>query len=89
MIATSIGSHTTYAPCSAQAMRKVEKPGASASPHDPSAVTTVESSRTFLCPTRSPRRASSGMQSADTISCAASNQLMSPSAIDRCSAIWG
>ena len=89
MIAISSGSQTTYAPWIAQPIRKVVKPGAKASHHEPSAVTAVEISSTFLCPTRSPSRARSGMQSALTMSCAASNQLMSPSAIDRCSAICG
>ena len=87
MIAISSGSQTTYAPWIAQPTRKVVKPGAKASHHEPSAVTAVEMSRTFLWPMRSPSRASNGMQRALTISCAASNQLMSPSAIERCSAI--
>ncbi len=70
-------------------MRNVVKVGENASHQDPRAVTAVEMSSTCLWPIRSPRRASSGMQSALTISCAASNQLMSPSLIERCSAICG
>ncbi len=89
MIAISSGSHTTYAPWIAQPIRKVVKSGAKASHHEPSAVTAVETSSTVLWPTRSPSRARSGMHSALTISCAASNQLMSPSLMDRCSAICG
>ena len=50
-------------------------------------MTAVDSSSTFLCPTRSPSRARSGTQSAETISCAASNQLTSPSEIARWSAM--
>ena len=60
MIATSSGSHTTYAPWIAQPIRNVVKHGANARIHEPSAVTAVESSSTFLWPTRSPSRASSG-----------------------------
>ena len=48
MIAISSGSHTTYAPWIAQPIRKVVKLGANASTHEPSAVTAVESSSTFL-----------------------------------------
>ena len=87
MIATSSGSHTTYAPWIAQPIRNVVKLGANARIHEPSAVTAVESSSTFLCPTRSPSRASSGTHSADTISCAASNQFTSASEIERWSAM--
>ena len=87
MIATSSGSHTTYAPWSAQPIRNVVKPGATTRIHDPSAVTAVESSSTFLWPTRSPSRASGGTTSAETISCAASNQLTSASAMLRWSAM--
>ena len=61
--------------------------GAKASTHEPSAVIAVEISRTFLAPIMSPSRASNGTQRADTISCAASNQLTSPSEISRWSAI--
>ena len=82
-IAISSGSHTTYAPWIAQPTRKVVKDGANASHHEPSAVTAVETSRTRLWPERSPSRASNGMQRALTMSCAASNQLMSPSLIER------
>ena len=82
MIAISSGSHTTYAPWIAQPTRKVVNDGANASHHEPSAVTAVESSSTFLWPKRSPSRARNGMQRAQTISCAASNQLTSPSWID-------
>ena len=89
MIAISSGSHTTYAPWSAQPIRKVQNDGAKASIHEPSAVTAVESSSTFLWPIRSPSRARNGTHSADTISWAASNQLTSPSGIERCSAICG
>ena len=63
------------------------KLGANASTHEPSAVTAVESSSTFLWPTRSPSRASGGTTSAETISCAASNQLTSASAMARWSAM--
>ena len=87
MIATSSGSHTTYAPWTAQPMRNVVKLGANTRIQEPSAVTAVESSSTFLWPIRSPIRASSGTQSADTISWAASNQLTSASAIPRWSAM--
>ena len=61
--------------------------GARASTHDPAAVTAVDSSSTFLCPTRSPSRASGGTTSADTISWAASNQLTSASMIPRWAAM--
>ena len=61
--------------------------GAKASTHEPSAVIAVESSSTFLAPTMSPSRASTGTQSAETISCAASNQLTSASEISRWSAM--
>ncbi len=61
--------------------------GAIASVHEPSAVTAVDRSSTFLCPTRSPSRASGGTTSAETISCAASNQLTSASAMPRWSAM--
>ena len=87
MIDISRGSQTTYAPWIAQPMRNVVKFGANASTHDPSAVTAVESSSTFLWPTRSPSRASGGTTSAETISCAASNQLTSASAMSRWSAM--
>ena len=63
------------------------KDGAKATIHEPSAVTAVERSSTFLAPIMSPSRASSGTASADTISWAASNQLTSPSEISRWSAI--
>ena len=87
MIATSSGNHTTYAPWRAHATRKVPKDGANATPHEASAVTAVESTSTFLWPTRSPSRASGGTHSAETISCAASNQLTSASSIPRWSAM--
>ena len=87
MIATSSGSQTTYAPWSAEPIRNVVKPGANAITHEPSAVTAVESSSTFLWPTRSPSRASGGTTSAETISCAASNQLTSASLMPRWSAM--
>jgi hypothetical protein len=48
MIAISSGSQTTYAPCTAQPTRNVAKFGASASVHEPSAVTAVDRSSTFL-----------------------------------------
>lgn len=86
MIATSSGSHTTYAPCSAQPTRNVENDGAITRIQEPSAVTAVESSSTRLCPTRSPRRDSGGTSRAETISWAASNQLTSASAMRRWSA---
>ena len=86
MIATSIGSHTTYAPWRAKPIRNVVNDGAKARIHDPSAVTAVESSSTFLCPTRSPSRARNGITSAPTISWAASNQLTSASRMPRWSA---
>ena len=87
MIATSSGSHTTYAPWIAHPIRNVVKDGANARIHDPSAVIAVEISSTLRCPIRSPSRASSGTQSALTISCAASNQFTSASAIRRWSAM--
>ncbi len=87
MIAISSGSHTTYAPWIAHPMRNVVKPGAKTSTHEPSAVTAVDSSSTFLWPTRSPSRANGGTTSAETISCAASNQLTSASLIERWSAM--
>ena len=68
MMAISSGSQTTYAPWMAQPIRNVVNDGANARIHEPSAVTAVESNSTFLCPTRSPRRARIGMHSADTIS---------------------
>ena len=68
-------------------MRNVVNDGAKTRIHEPSAVTAVERSSTFLCPTRSPSRASSGTHRADTISCAASNQLTSASEISRWSAM--
>ncbi len=87
MIATSSGSHTTYAPWSAQPMRNVVNDGANARIHEPRAVTAVEISSTFLWPIRSPSRARNGTTRAETISCAASNQLTSASAIPRWSAM--
>ena len=51
----------------AQPIRNVVNDGAKASTHEPRAVIAVESSSTFLAPTMSPRRASTGTQSADTI----------------------
>ena len=83
MIATSSGSQTTYAPCTAKPIRNVVNDGAKARIHDPSAVSAVEISSTFLWPTRSPRRASGGTMSAETISWAASNQLTSASEMSR------
>ena len=61
--------------------------GAKARIHDPSAVTAVEISSTFLCPIRSPSRARNGTHSALTMSCAASNQLTSASLMPRWSAM--
>ncbi len=87
MIAISSGSHTTYAPCTAQPIRNVVNDGANTRIHDPTAVTSVESSSTFLCPTRSPIRASGGTTSAETTSWAASNQLTSASLMSRESAM--
>ena len=87
MIATSSGNHTTYAPWIAQPIRNVVNDGANARIHDPSAVMAVEMSSTLRWPMRSPSRASSGTQSALTISCAASNQLTSASEIPRWSAM--
>ncbi len=89
MIAISSGSQTTYAPCIAQPIRNVVNDGANASTQDPNAVIAVDSSSTFLCPTRSPSRARIGMHSAETIRGAASNQLTSPSGMLRWSAICG
>ncbi len=89
MIATSNGSQTTYAPWRAQPMRKVVKDGATTRIHEPSAVTAVEISSTRWWPIRSASRASSGTQSAETTSWAASNQLTSPSGMVRWSAICG
>ena len=65
------------------------KVGANATAQDATAVTTVESSSTLRWPTRSPSLASTGTTSADTTSCAASNQLTLASRIDRWSAICG
>ena len=56
-------------------------------PKEPTAVIAVESSSTFLGPARSPSRASSGTQSAETISWAASNQFTSASRMSRCRAM--
>ena len=87
MIATSSGSQTTYAPWIAQPIRNVVKLGAKTRTHEPSAVTAVESSSTFLWPTRSPSRPAAARTSAETISCAASNQLTSASVMSRWSAM--
>jgi hypothetical protein len=87
MIEISSGSQTMYAPCTAQPMRNAVKPGATATTQLPAAVTAVESISTLLWPTRSPSRASGGTTSADTTSCAASNQLTSASAMERWSAM--
>ena len=50
MIATSSGSHTTYAPWIAQPIRNVVNDGANARIHDPSAVIAVEISSTLRWP---------------------------------------
>jgi hypothetical protein len=86
-MATSIGSHTTYAPWIAKPIRNVVKPGANARIHEPSAVTAVDSSRLLRAPTRSPSRARNGTASAETTSWAASNQLTLASWIERWSAM--
>ena len=86
-MATSIGSHTTYAPWIANPIRNVVKPGANARIHDPSAVTAVDRRSTLRAPTRSPSRARSGTARAETTSWAASNQLTLASWMERWSAM--
>ena len=61
--------------------------GENATAHDARAVMAVESSSTCRCPTRSPRRASTGTTSAETTSWAASNQFTSASWMERWSAM--
>ena len=68
-------------------MRNVVNDGAKARIHEPRAVMAVERSSTYLAPTMSPSRASTGTARADTISWAASNQLTSASEMSRWSAM--
>src|SRR3546814_16077184 len=56
MIATSSGGHTTYAPCSAQPIRKGVNDGEKARIQEPRAVTAVEISSTLRCPRKSEER---------------------------------